>query len=385
MNSILSEIYKLRRTTNLSIDYKNSNRYRVVAMEPNGSKTAYYFTTPIYNNKTRKAIDLQFHSKDKVISSTGSNTNVTINPNIKMENEEGTCILSLTKPAIRNSNCEVSSGKEQIYPTTNGVAIRSSCADQKAYVFSIEISKPFLAVRANDKYFALMSDRFRPFISISCIGTTDKSGNIISPAKLSYKKITDRQYTIHITPYSSFGEFVLIEANLYEPKLFQDTTVESKNPKINNVFGSVGFIGTTEAFGEQWLYVRPNFSKMPELDDQKINRVILHIPKLNTGAIEVTASKVASRFCSFGSNWNNKVAETVTTTGAQIADHYIDLHLTPFFSNGQGNLTRGEGFIVKPKTKNSGFSAIPSGDNYFTPQILEINYNSPMSRARGQL
>lgn len=383
MNSILSEIYKLRKATNLSIDYQNSNRYRVVATEPDGSKTAYYFTTPIYNNKTRKAVDLQFYSKDKVISSTGSNTNITINPNIKMENEEGTCILSLTKPAIRNSNCEVLSGKETIYPTTNGVAIRSSCADQKSYVFSIEISKPFLAVRANDKYFALMSDRFRPFISISCIGTTDKSGNIISPAKLSYKKMTDRKYTIHITPYASFGDFVLIEANLYEPKLFQDTTVESKNPKINNVFGSVSFIGTTTAFGEQWLYVRPDFSKMPELDNQKINHAVLHIPKLNTSVTEVIASKVASRFCSFGSNWDNKVAEAVTTIRAQIADHYIDLPLTPFFSNGQGYLARGEGFIIKPKTKNSGYSVIPSGDNYYTPQILEINYNSPMSRVSG--
>ena len=45
MNSILNEISKLRKGTPLVIDYKNSNRYRVVAVEPDGSKTAYAVST----------------------------------------------------------------------------------------------------------------------------------------------------------------------------------------------------------------------------------------------------------------------------------------------------------------------------------------------------
>ena len=56
MISILNEINKLRKGKELIVDNKNSNRYRVVASESDQSKTAYYFTTPIYNSRTQKAV-----------------------------------------------------------------------------------------------------------------------------------------------------------------------------------------------------------------------------------------------------------------------------------------------------------------------------------------
>jgi len=231
-----------------------------------------------------------------------------------------------------------------------------------------------LEVRANDKYFALMSERFRPFVVFSCIGTSDANGNIISPAKISYQKITDRKYTASVVPCSSLGKSILIEANLYEPKLFQDTTVESKNTKVNNAFGSIGFIGSTKEFGEQWLYSRPDFTKMSELNDKKILRAVLHLPKLNTGAVELTSSKVTARFCSFGSTWDNKITEASAFNDSLITDYYIDLNMMPVLTDKQGRLQRGEGFILKAKKKNSGFSVVATGDNYFSAQILEVNY-----------
>ena len=58
MNAILEKIFKLRRNTALNIDCKNTNRYRIVIKEFDGSKTAYYFSTPIYNNNTGKTVDV---------------------------------------------------------------------------------------------------------------------------------------------------------------------------------------------------------------------------------------------------------------------------------------------------------------------------------------
>ena len=374
MTSILSEISKPRKGASLVIDYKNRNRYRVVAIEPDGSKTAYYFTAPIYNIRTRKAVDMKFYAKGETTYSTGSNANITIAENVRMENAEGSCIVSLANRAKYISDHEVVCGNDRIYPTTNGIAVKSACQEGKSYAFSVEISKPFLEIRANDKCFALMSERFRPFVSFSCIGTTDVKGNVISPAKISYQKISDRKFTVSVTPCSPIGKSVCFEANLYEPKLFQDTTVESKNVRVNNAFGGVGFIGTTNEFGEQWLYSRPDFTKMSELNDKRILRAILHLPKLNTGAIELSASKVAARFCSFGSKWDNKIAEGVIFNESQITDHYIDLNLLPILADKHGRLLRGEGFILKAKKKNSGFSVIATGDNYLYPQILEISY-----------
>ena len=374
MNSILGEISKLRKGAPLIIDYKNNNRYIIVASEANGTKTAYYFTSPIYHCRTRKAVDLKFHSKGDVAYAMGSNANITISGNIRMENAEGSCIISLPDQISLISESEVLCKNRRIYPTTNGVAINSPCTSENSNTFTIEISKPFLEVRANDKYFALMSERFRPFVTISCIGTLDANGNVISPARISYQKISDRKYTISVSPCSPLGKSALFEANLYEPKLFQDTTVESKNAKANNAFGSIGFIGTTKEFGEQWLYSRPDFTKMQELNDKKILRAIIHLPKLNTGAVELTTSKVATRFCSFGSTWDNKIAEASTINESQLTDHFIDLNLMPALTDKQGRLLRGEGFILKSKKKNSGFSVVATGDNYFFPQILEINY-----------
>lgn len=374
MNSILEEISKFRKGSHMVIDYKNSNRYRVVTIEENGTQTAYYFSTPIYNLKTRKAIDMKFHTNGKTVYSAGSNSHIAISDDIRLENNEGSCTISLHNSISCVSDAEIVCGDERIYPSTNGIAIRSNIKDCKPYTFTLEISKPFLDVRSNDKYFALMSEHFRPFVAISCIGTADINENIISPAKISYQKTADRKYAISVTPCSSLGKSLLIEANLYERKLFQDTTVESKNPKINNAFGSIAFIGSTKDFGEQWLYSRPDFERFSELNDKKILNATLHLPKLNSSAVELTMSKVAARFCSFGSNWNNKIAETSPLNDSQITDHYINLDLTSIISDKQGRLYRSEGFILKSKKKNAGFSVISTGDNCFTPQILEINY-----------
>lgn len=374
MTSILNEITRLRKGAALVIDYKNSNRYRVVAIEPNGSKTAYYFSAPIYNAKTRKAVEMKFHNNGGTVYTTGSNANITITDTVRMDNPEGSCVISLTLRPARISDYEVSCGRERLYPTTNGVAISCACPDGEPYTFSVEISKPFPEVRANDKYIAFMSERFRPFFAVSCIGTADAGGNIISPAKVSYQKSTDRTYTVSVIPCSAVGKSVIFEANLYESKLFQDTTVESKNPKTNNAFGSVGFIGTTKEYGEQWLYSRPDFSKMSELNDKKILRAVLHLPRLSRGAVELSACKVSARFCSFGSTWDNKIAEAAALADSQFTDQYIDLDVMAVLSDKRGHFTGSDGFILKAKKKNAGFSVIATGDSYLTPQILEITY-----------
>ena len=374
MNSIIDEISKLRKGDPLVIDHTNSNRYRVVTIESNGSKTAYYFTVPIYNNKTRKAIDLKFHSNGDTIYTIGSNANITISGNLRMENSEGACLISLPNHVNVTSDSELVCGNNRLYPTTNGIAIRSYLQEGKPYTFNIEINKPFLETRANDKFFALMSERFRPFVTFCCIGTSDSNGNIISPAKISYQKITDRMYTLSVTPCSPLGKSVLIEANVYDTKLLQDTTVESKNPKTNNAFGSIGFIGSTKEFGEQWLYSRLDYQKITELNDKQILKAVLHLPKLSNSIVNLTISKVAARFCSFGSTWENKIAEASLLTDSQITDHFIDLNMMSILTDKQGRISRNEGFILKAKNKNSGFSVIATSDNYLTPQILEINY-----------
>ena len=209
---------------------------------------------------------------------------------------------------------------------------------------------------------------------ISCIGTLDFSGNVIAPARIEYQKLTDKKYRLTFIPTSPLGHSILFEANLYENKLFQDTTVESKNTSVNNAFGGIGFLGATKDYGEQWLYTRPDVSKMPELNDKKILRAILHLPRLNSSDIQLNIAKASARFCSFGSTWENKIAESTSLPNPQIAGRYIDLDLTKLITDKYGRLTVSDGLILKAQKKDFGFSVIATADNYLFPQIFEINY-----------
>lgn len=375
MQSVLGEISKLRRGSPIIIDYHNSNRYRLVVQESNGTKTAYYFSTPIYSRRTRKMIDVKFQSNGDAIFSTGSNTNITVSRNVLIENAEGSCYIELSQNCNLISSQKVRCGSMVLIPTTNGVAFKCALKTNEKATFTIEVGQPFLNVRANDRCFALMKERFRPFVVFSCIGTVDTSGNVIAPAKIEYQKLTDRRYRIAIFSTSPLAQSVLFEANLYENKLFQDTTVESMNPSTNNAFGSVGFIGNSSAYGEQWLYTRLDYSRIPEIMDKRIQKAVLHMPKLNQSKVEFSAYKVSARFCSFGSNWDNKIPGETPVSDSSSQNGYQSLDFTSLLIDGRTKtITKSEGLILKPKVKGSGFSVIATGDSYLAPQIMEINF-----------
>lgn len=375
MQSVLGEISKLRRGSPIIIDYHNSNRYRLVVQESNGTKTAYYFSTPIYSRRTRKMIDVKFQSNGDAIFSTGSNTNITVSRNVLIENAEGSCSIELSQNCNLISSQKVRCGSMVLIPTTNGVAFKCALKTNEKATFTIEVGQPFLNVRANDRCFALMKERFRPFVVFSCIGTVDTSGDVIAPAKIEYQKLTDRRYRIAFFSTSPLAQSVLFEANLYENKLFQDTTVESMNPSTNNAFGSVGFIGNSSAYGEQWLYTRLDYSRIPEIMDKRIQKAVLHMPKLNQSKVEFSAYKVSARFCSFGSNWNNKIPGETPVSDSSSQNGYQSLDFTSLLIDGRTKtITKSEGLILKPKVKGSGFSVIATGDSYLAPQIMEINF-----------
>lgn len=374
MHSILEEIGALREGEPPQIDRSNTNRYRVVALEPNGSRTAYYFSAPMYNSRTRRAVDRRFRLREGVAYVTGSHADITVDDHIRMEDPEGVCTISLSGRPSAVTDTEMVCGRERLRPTTNGIAIRHDCTAGDAATFSVTVSRPFPEIRANDKCFALMCEHFRPFMSLSCIGTADADGNILAPATLSYEKMTDCTYIVTVAPCSSRGTSVLLEANLYEPKLFQDTTVESRHAGMNNAFGGTAFLGHTKEFGEQWLYARPDYTKMPELNDRQILRAVLHLPKLNRDATELCMSGVAARFCSFGSTWENKIAEMPVSGTVRLTERYIDLDMTSLLADRYGQLSKGDGFILKAKRKGPGFSAVTTGDSCLFPQILELNY-----------
>ena len=376
MISVLDEITGLRAGAPIEIDFKNNNRYRVVTEEQDGSKTAYYFSTPIYNNRTGKLVDMKFHEKEGKVYSVGSNATCTFKDRVKMENEEGICRIFLEERVVLEGEQVLRCKNHYLHPTLNGFAYQISCEGDSSYLFDMEVGRSFMGVRANDKCFCLMSEQFRPFVTVSCIGTMNEKGEVIAPAIITYQKLTDRKYRLTVTPCSPKGKWMWIEINLYEGKLSSDTTVESANPKENNAFGGTAFIGHTREFGEQWLYTRMDVSKMPELADRRIRKAILHLPTYNYPPLRLEAHRLPMRFCSFGSIWENKIEALETISHSLKNSNYRDVDLTGLLADARTGIpTSNDGILLKPSRKEDGFLVIATGDSYYAPQIYEINYN----------
>ena len=59
-NSVLDAVRELRGETDLAINKANTNRYRIVLHEQDGTQTAYYFSAPIYRLTERTLASLRF-------------------------------------------------------------------------------------------------------------------------------------------------------------------------------------------------------------------------------------------------------------------------------------------------------------------------------------
>ena len=370
LNTALSEIKYLRGMQDFVIDRRNSNRYRVMVREPLGH-TAYCFSTPIYNADTRKLIHLNFDKTKSGYTIKGSNSTVSVCQNrCVLENHEGRIVVSLKDTPMIQGVKENPRSAVTIVPTMNGLRF---VVKGKTFNFLLKSETKQNGIRFNPTCFSIMREKFKPFFSVATLYATNGKG-VFSPVEMKYQDKGSQTYELDLFHEVQDGTF-LFEMNLYEPKLFQDTTVESVHPDKNNAYGAIGFIGKTKQFGEQWLYSRPDFSKIPDFTSDRIDKVLLHIPILNGSSENVDVYIPQKRFCSFGSTWNKKVNASGKVASSNNNGRYITIDVTTMFTNRtEHTLVYNEGLILKkPKGKNN-FIAISTGDCYSAPQILEIKF-----------
>ncbi len=375
MTSILKEIYELRNRNPISIDRQNTNRYRVVICEDDGSKTAYYFSCPIYNLDTGRAISMKFQKLNNEIIYYGSNGKIVCSDKIELSNSNGKCEIMFPHAPKWKSDGELSCDDASFYCTTNGILCKFAVRSEKEYKIIIDIKTLISGIRANDRYFSCMIEGFRPLLTIATIGEQNQNGNITAPLLLKYKKLANQKYEITFSASLIGNTYGIFEINLYENKLIQDTTVESKNPTLNNVFGAISFIGKTNEFGEQWLYSKFDYPKINEMHGYMIKKAILHLPALNETVSDIKAIGLNARFCSFGSNWENKISKTSSQSTYSITNYkYIDLDITDIITNRYHQLIHSEGMIIKNSADDNKYCVISTADSCAMPQILEINF-----------
>lgn len=375
MISIINEIEKISFDKPLQIDPVNYNRHMIVSRNSDRTKTAYCFSVPIFNEQLKNIVDLKFHHNKFESYCLGSSATITIADTAHFQNNYGSCcVSSLGKIAKRTNDTiymDSTTGCIEISPTLNGLLFKVPCSVAHESTIRISIDCSFESIRSNDKYFAIMREKYVPFITVSCVGTLNSRGQVIAPCDISYREVNDKEYILTIKSESKRGKYIAYEINMHEVKLFEDTTVESQHPSINNAFGGTAFLGETKDFGEQWLYSRLNFSILPQLHNKKIMKAVLHIPKLNNGDCPLIANRILERFCSFGSNWENKISITEQFSESVASNGYQHLDITELVRN--INEKTGN-FVVRANTQKNKSTVVSTGDSYCHPQILEIKY-----------
>lgn len=375
MNFPTKEIEKL--CLEKRINFISSNdRYSILAREADRTKTAYCFSIPICNDQTKKLVDLRFHHQGLSSVFIGSNSKITIREAICLQNAVGAVEISLPGAIIKKTEdtlyFKTLNGIAEVTPTLNGLLFKMpswGCAEPSS--INLKVDCVIYGIRSNKKCFAFMSEKFKPLITVSCIGFFNREDAIIAPCEVSYQKINKKGYSLVFTSKATTDGYIAFEINMHELKLIQDTTVESLHPTLNNAFGGTAYLGNTCDFGEQWLYSRIDFSILPQLLDKRILRAVLHLPSLNESNGELIAHKISARFCSFGSNWKNKKVVTSPIHHTVSSNEYYHLDITDLI---KGTKEKSYNFVIKAKTKNAEPVIISTGDSYYKPQILEVNF-----------
>ncbi len=374
LNSVFDEINKICHGESAELAPVDFNRYMVRKKTSDRMKTLFCFGVPVFSELTKGLVELTFRHNRAGSYCFGSNAEVRITDVASLKNGYGSCRVSLPgKIGKKTENAvfmDMPGGWAEARPTLNGLLFKGPCAASSSFSVQMTLDRPFQDTRANDKYFAVMREEFVPFVTVSCIGILNNRERVVAPCEIGFQKVDRKTYVLTFRNRYRTGNLAY-EINLHEAKLFQDTTVESKNPKTNNAFGGIAFLGKTSVFGEQWLYSRLDFANLSLLQNKKIVQAILHIPELMGNRCTLTANRIADRFCSFGSDWKNKIPVTGLLTESVVSNGYHHLDITGLIGKME---KKTENFVLRAKIPDEKKIVIPTGDSYFQPQILEIKY-----------
>ena len=364
MINALEEIKYLREMSDFEIDTRNKNRYRIIVKEDDG-RTSYCFSTPIYNISTRKLVNPKVMKNMDEYRVEGTNCTA------KFSGKE--CVFESGKDSVKlifaneltpsNRNADIC-----FDATLNGARFNVKSNHIK---FLVDASSIYHMVHSSKGNFSIMKEKFTPLLAISTLYSVSEDGKY-APVKVNWDKAGEGIYSIEMIA-DNVASRIIFEANVYEVKLFQDTTVEERYPKDNNVYGTIGFIGNTKWFDRQWLYIRPYFHCIADLYSEHIDKIILHIPMFYKNTENIQISTPVRRFCSFGSNWGNKVDITEKRCGFKFSERYLSVDVTDYFAPGSDHrLTANNGLIIKGSDILNEQIIMSTGDNYSAPMILEI-------------
>ncbi len=350
---ILAEIRKIRNEKELDINLQNSNPYRILINEKDGGLTAYYFSFPIYG-EDKRIFKGMFVSTKKGYEYNGINVQVTVvNNQLKLIANDEYVVIDFNKNVF-------------IEPTINGIAVTSRVRELKLIIEG----KRQKAVKENERFFALMETQHIPYLLVN--GIVGRKLNEVYPLRIKSRKMSDVKYELSVSCDYEVEE-IFFEINMHLQKMIYDTTINSKYPDQNNVFGGVSFLGESNEFGKESLYTRFDVAQLLDLSFYIIEDAKLYMVKLNKGKkAELIANKLLKTWCTFGMTWNKKVGvgQLLKSVRNEMDYEIIDVKEV-IYEMMRLRQPRSPGFEIRNDRRRS-VSAVATGDSYYYPQILEI-------------
>ena len=357
----------------ISTKSKIMNRYGLISKSDNNMK-AYYFSVPILSQTTKKIVNSKIEKREGVYYYNGSNCEVKVyNDRIMLCKGKEIIFLHFNaqKNIVLSEDGSYLKAEDIIFfPTFNGIIIKQRGNKAKIKMESTTQKD----VKNNSKNFAFMQSKFEPVVTFNAMFAENRYRDTFYNIMLHSNKITDNLYELELIASNENAFQLTYDINMYEPKLIQDTTVESKNPCENNAYGNISFLGKSSCLGIQFLYSRVDMEKMDLPTNIQILNVKIHIPYYTINGNDFRISVPVKRFCSFGSNWNNKIPYSNDVLLGIRNNGYITFDISKYVISKTGKWNPNEGFVIKSQGEH--FSIIGTGDNYYTPQIIEITFKN---------
>jgi hypothetical protein len=249
-----------------------------------------------------------------------------------------------------------------IYPSTNGIRVVSKTSDIR-----IELKNTSeYSIKKNHTSLALMAEKHLPFINISPL-FGENANKEFFPAFIEYHPKNETEGTIQIfTPKPCIE--LSTEINLYLPKVIFDTTIQSKFPDENNVYGNYALLGKSQDLGEQLLLLRLNNSDRAFWGINDIEKAEMFIPKLGGDKALICAHEILHGWCTFNTNFETRPAVSSELSVLEEHNGYLVANITELLKN------KNFGLMLENHNKNA-LCAISTGDSYEHPIIIKIQYN----------
>ena len=371
MSTALDTIYDITRKENIEALIPEG-RYAYHLWQKDGTESKICFTTPIFHGST--PVVKCFDTYPDCFSFQGSKGRIDVRREGVVLHDSECEIRFLWEREqsfhISEDHARLTSEEMSITPTFSGVKVMQK-SQGPLYFTCIVQSKKKGHIRMNSKSFAYMRDTFAPVVTLS---TMCSDGALKNPGvNLAMKQENESKVHLRMISSDENASHACWEINLYEPKLIMDTTVESARPNENNVYGNVAFLGHTEDHGVQYLYSRFDLTKINADPLKKMERVLLHIPYYQAGEQGFRMSAPFRRFCSFGSNWENKMPFTEFGAKYEKCGSYFVFDLSKYLLNKHGRFKENTGIVLYSAAPD-GVSILSTADNYDRPQIVEIQY-----------